>query len=203
MRIITGSARGVRLEAPAGLETRPTAEKVKEAVFSMIQFEIEGREVLDGFGGSGQMALEALSRGAVGATVLDTRKEAVEVIRRNAQKTKLYEKCIILQSDCLRYLRTAKKSGRRFDLVFLDPPYDSTLAQDALTLLAREDLVRENGKVIVESDREEPFTCPGFTLRRHAKYGRIRVSLLEKSGDAPSAPDPDREKEREEDAAYE
>lgn len=178
MRIITGSARGTRLETPAGLETRPTAEKVKEAVFSMIQFEIEGREVLDCFGGSGQMALEALSRGGARAVILDTRKEAVECIRRNAQKTKLYDQCVILQSDSLRYLRTAKKSGRRFDLVFLDPPYDSHLAEDALKILSEEDLVREGGTVIVESDRDEPFFCPGFTLRRHAKYGRIRVSLL-------------------------
>ena len=180
MRIITGSARGRRLETLEGLQTRPTAEKVKEAIFSMIQFDIEGREVLDAFGGSGQMALEALSRGAARATILDLRADAVNVIRRNAQKTKLYEKCVILNSDCKQFLRTASKSGRRFDIVFLDPPYDSSLMEETLALLAKEELVRENGIVICESDREEPFSCPGFTLRRHAKSGRIRVSLLVK-----------------------
>lgn len=123
MRIITGSARGARLEAPAGLETRPTAEKVKEAVFSMIQFEIEGREVLDGFGGSGQMALEALSRGAAGATVLDTRKEATEVIRATRRKrscTKNASFCkVIAFAICVRQRKAGDASTSFFSILLM------------------------------------------------------------------------------------
>lgn len=96
MRIITGTARGMRLETLEGTATRPTAEKVKEALFSMIQFDIEGRRVLDLFGGSGQLALEALSRGAASATIIDASRDAASLIIRNAQKTKLYDRTRII-----------------------------------------------------------------------------------------------------------
>ena len=177
MRIITGTARGTRLETPDGLETRPTAERVKEAIFSMLQFELEGREVLDAFGGSGQMALEALSRGAGKATILDQSADAVRVIRKNAQKTKLYEKTVILQSDARAFLRAA--AGRKFDIVFLDPPYQSDLTETLLKKLTEGDFLRANAVVICESDRPEPFEAEGLTLRRHAKYGRVYVTVLE------------------------
>lgn len=180
MRIITGSARGTRLDTLDGLETRPTGEKVKEAVFSMLQFELEGREVLDAFGGSGQLALEALSRGAARATILDKNADAVKIIRNNAQRAKLYEKCVILQSDAKAYLRTAASSGRKFDIVFLDPPYDSTLVQEMLDRLTASELLSDHAVIVCESDRPEPFEAEGLTLRRHAKYGRVHVTLLEK-----------------------
>ena len=95
MRIITGTARGTRLETLPGDATRPTAERVKEALFSMIQFDIEGRRVLDLFAGSGQLGLEALSRGAAKATFVDSNRDALNVIKRNAQKTKLYDRCVL------------------------------------------------------------------------------------------------------------
>ena len=120
MRIITGSARGTKLETLEGLETRPTTERVKEAVFSMIQFEIEGRRVLDLFGGSGQMGLEALSRGAQVCTFVDRNPQAVAVIKRNAQKTHLYEKCRVLNADWASFVRGLR--GEQFDVVILDPP---------------------------------------------------------------------------------
>ena len=109
MRIITGSARGARLETLDGNDTRPTAERVKEAVFSMIQFELEGRKVLDLFGGSGQMALEALSRGAAHATIVDSNPEAVKIIKINAKHTKLFEKTVVLGSDFRAYIRNMRR----------------------------------------------------------------------------------------------
>ena len=119
MRIITGKARGARLTTLAGEATRPTSEKVKEAIFSAIQFDIGDRTVLDLFGGSGQMALEALSRGASSAVIVDNSRAATEVIRNNAAKTKLLPDCRIVTADWKDYLRMAD-GKQRFSLVFLD-----------------------------------------------------------------------------------
>ena len=108
MRIITGTARGIKLTTLEGDTTRPTAERVKEAVFSMIQFEIEGRTVLDLFGGSGQLALEALSRGAAKATIIDASREAMNVIMDNAKKTRLFDRCRISCADYASFIRGAQ-----------------------------------------------------------------------------------------------
>ena len=178
MRIITGVARGMRLETLEGDEvTRPTAEKVKEAVFSAIQFDIEGRRVLDVFGGSGQMALEALSRGADFAVIGDVDKRATEIIKKNAQKTKLFDKTRILTTD-FRNLIKGLAGRERFDIVFLDPPYDSGLLKESLALLVRSDLLNPNAFVICESDNSEPVSCDGLVQRKFYKYGRVFVTIL-------------------------
>lgn len=186
MRIITGSARGARLETLEGLDTRPTAERVKEAVFSMIQFEIEGRKVLDLFGGSGQMALEALSRGAAHATIVDSNPEAVKIIKNNAKHTKLFEKTVVLASDFRAYIRGNKgKAG--FDIVFLDPPYDMNVLAEAATKLMEAGMINDNGLVICESDDAEPIEAEGYRVRRHARYGRIYITVLEKDNGSEDA----------------
>ena len=181
MRIITGSARGAKLETLDGLDTRPTAERVKEAVFSMIQFELEGRQVLDLFGGSGQMALEALSRGAAKATIVDSNPDAVRVIKANAQHTKLYDRTVVLNSDFRAYIR-GNKGKAQFDIVFLDPPYALNVLNEAVEKLTEADMVRQNGIVICESDDPTPVACDGYKQRRHARYGRIYITVLEKEG---------------------
>lgn len=179
MRIITGSARGVRLNTLEGEETRPTAERVKEAVFSMIQFEIEGRKVLDLFSGSGQMALEALSRGAQKAVMIDINPDAQKIIKENAQKAKLYDRSVVLGGDCKKFIKSF--SGKeQFDIIFVDPPYEYRMINDVLEYLVKFDVISPNGLVICEDDRSEPYHCQGLTLRRHAKYGRIYVTVLEK-----------------------
>ena len=135
MRIITGTARGVRLETLEGNDTtRPTGEKVKEAIFSMIQFEIEGRKVLDVFSGSGQLALEALSRGADNATMIEASKDAAAIIRRNAVKTKMISNSKVIVSDYKTALRGLE--GQKFQLVFMDPPYAASLFPIRLTELS-------------------------------------------------------------------
>lgn len=182
MRIITGSARGIKLVTLEGEETRPTAERVKEAIFSMIQFEIEGRRVLDLFAGSGQMSLEALSRGAAKATMIDINGDATKIIKTNAQKTKLYDKCVVLNGDCKKFIKGF--SGKeQFDIIFVDPPYERRMIPEILNYLTKFDVIAPNGLVICEDDREKPFEFDGLTLRRHAKYGRIYVTVLEKSND--------------------
>ncbi len=188
MRIITGKARGTKLETLDGLETRPTAERVKEALFSMIQFEIEGARVLDLFGGSGQLGLEALSRGAAGATFVDVNPQAVNIIKANAKKARLFDRCVVLGTDYKSFIRG--NSGRAcYDIVFLDPPYSENLVGDALERLLRAKMVSEGGIVICESDKPAPVAAAGMTLRRHNRYGKIYITVLDKEGEEKYAPE--------------
>ncbi|MBE6723699.1 MAG: 16S rRNA (guanine(966)-N(2))-methyltransferase RsmD [Ruminococcaceae bacterium] len=155
MRIITGSARGTRLVTAEGENTRPTSDKVKEAVFSMIQFDIEGRRVLDLFAGSGQMAFEALSRGAERAVLVDSSKEAVACIEENAKKTHLGGRCRIVGNTYTSYLRSA--AGREsFDLIFLDPPYNSGMLPKALKTIAAEGFAAPGSTLVCETDCDIP-----------------------------------------------
>ena len=128
MRIITGKAKGKKLFTLEGEATRPTSERIKGAIFSAIQFDIEGRRVLDLFAGSGQMGLEALSRGAVGATFIDSSREAMEIVKKNARATGFFDTSKFIVSDGANYLR--KAAGReKYDLVFIDPPYAMNLCK--------------------------------------------------------------------------
>ena len=183
MRIITGRARGVRLASLDGETTRPTAERVKEAVFSMLQFEIEDRQVLDLFGGSGQMALEAVSRGASHAVMADRSKEAVEIMKKNALKTKLAPDCEIFCADYTELLRTCR-GRRKFDLVFLDPPYAMGLLPKVLAMMLEYKILLPNCTVVCESAKAEDVfgkdeaLAARFEIRKEAKYGAAYVTLL-------------------------
>ena len=128
MRVITGTARGVPLKAPRGMDTRPTMDQVKEGIFSAIQFEVEGRTALDLFAGSGQLGIEALSRGAAHCTFVDKGREPVSVIRENLKKTRLEERAEVVQADYSSYLKTCR---RQFDLILLDPPYAEIFLETA------------------------------------------------------------------------
>ncbi|MDD6266028.1 MAG: 16S rRNA (guanine(966)-N(2))-methyltransferase RsmD [Clostridia bacterium] len=180
MRIITGSARGTRLLSLDGDATRPTSERVKEAVFSMIQFELEGRRVLDLFGGCGQLALEALSRGANSALICDSNAEAVKIIKENAKKTHLYEKCVILTADALRMIKNSKE---KFSLIFIDPPYASDLAVRALRMLAEQNMISDKGIVILETSQPIDEIPDSLKLRREARYSKTYITVLEKEAD--------------------
>lgn len=175
MRIITGTARGTKLMTLEGEATRPTSERTKESVFSMLQFDIEGRRVLDLFGGSGQMGLEALSRGAASATIVDSSPEAVKIIKTNAQKTKLFDKCVILTKDYKAYLKGTKE---KFDIIFLDPPYDSNMLSEAMRLILEQDMLNYMGVIVLESGKDDIPEYGELTLRRHYKSGRAYVTVL-------------------------
>ena len=139
MRIITGTARGIQLETLDGEATRPTAERVKEAIFSMIQFDLVDATVLDLFAGSGQMGLEALSRGAEKAHMIDKAAGAVNIIKKNAQKCRLFDRCRIVTSDYADFIRSA--NGKyKYDFIFLDPPYGSGMLESALEKIADTDI---------------------------------------------------------------
>lgn len=188
MRIITGKARGVRLEAPRDETTRPTAERTKEAIFSMLQFELEDRSVLDLFAGSGQMALEALSRGAAHAVLVDRDRAAAETIRRNTLKTRLAPDCEVLCAEYAEFLRGCH-GKRRFDLVFLDPPYAPKLLPEVLRQLVRSRCLSPHATVVCESGAvedvfgEDTDTAARFSVRRTARYGIASVTVLEYRGE--------------------
>ncbi len=154
MRIITGSAKGKKLVSLEGDATRPTSERIKEAIFSSIQFDVEGRRVLDLFAGSGQMGLEALSRGASKATFIDLSREAMDIVKQNAKTTGFFDQSHFLVSDWRNYIR--KASGReQFDLVFVDPPYAMECCADAAKYLAEKELIIPGAIVVLESGEEE------------------------------------------------
>ena len=182
MRIITGSARGTRLATLDGEATRHTAERVKEAVFSMIQFDLVDSWVLDLFAGSGQLGLEALSRGAEKAHFIDISSAATDIIRANAQKTHLYNRCRILTMDWARYLKSSK-GLYKFDFVFLDPPYSTGILRDALALLPECDLLRDNAWIIAEDESGDPFDGDAelkakYAVEKQNRYGRTYITVL-------------------------
>lgn len=182
MRIITGKARGTKLFSLEGLNTRPTSERTKEAVFSMIQTDIQDREVLDLFAGSAQMGLEALSRGASRAVFVDNSKQAVDIIKKNVVKTHFEGVSDVIVSGYSEYLRSAK--GRRwFDLVFLDPPYASNFLTDAIKQMVEYDLLNDGAIVVCESGddavvNDDPLINERFDIKKQAKYGIAYVSIL-------------------------
>ena len=182
MRIITGRAKGIRLDTLKGDNTRPTSERAKEAVFSMLQFDIEGREVLDLFAGSGQMGLEAVSRGAASATFVDKSKDATAIIAKNIEKTRLSDSCKLLCSDVTDYIR-AFHGRKKFDIVFIDPPYALRAVAPTLKALIEADMLKSTSLIVCESEEEDIFEkVPEireiFETLKIAKYGMAYIRLL-------------------------
>ena len=172
MRVITGSARGRRLAAPEGRDVRPTADKVKEALFSIIQFETQGRRVLDMFAGSGQLGIEALSRGAQRAVFIDSNKKAVEIIKKNIEITGFKDKSTLINGDAVLKI---KNTDEIFDIVFLDPPYNQGLLQTVLPIAAKK--TAAGGIVICESAEKEelPEKVGELELTKIYKYGKTWI----------------------------
>jgi len=186
MRIITGRARGARLKTPKGLLTRPTSDRVKESLFSILGGRVVGRRVLDLFAGTGSLGLEALSRGAASAVFVDRATE--HVLRENAEHTRLDETARILRGDVFSVLSRLAAEGAVFDLVFCDPPYHKGLWERALTALDASPVLSEGALVIVESgeDEKELPSLTRLSLMREERYGhttRVRIfEILEDEG---------------------
>ena len=173
LRIITGTAKGKKLITLEGEATRPTSDRIKEAVFSSIQFDLENRRVLDLFAGSGQLGLEALSRGAASAFFTDSAREAIEIVKKNAVTCGLADRCKYLVSDWRNYIR--KASGReKFDLVFIDPPYAMECCADALERLEKSGLLANGAIVVLESGTEviDASSFPNFECTKSTSYGK-------------------------------
>lgn len=184
MRIITGTARGVHLETLEGETTRPTAERVKEAIFSMIQFDLTDATVLDLFSGSGQMGLEALSRGAMKAHMVDKSAVAVNIIKKNAQKCRLFDRCRIVTGDYADFLRSA--NGKyKYDFIFLDPPYGSGMLENSLSIIADADILNDGAWIFCEDETPDifakaPALAQRFNVEKQNRYGRIYITVLSK-----------------------
>ncbi len=177
MRVISGSARGKHLGELAGMETRPTTDRVKEGLFNAIQFQVPGATVLDLFAGTGQLGIECLSRGAKRAVFIDQRREAVALIRKNLAMTRLQERGEVLLRESLSYLTSCRE---QFDLIFLDPPYDTDLLKNALGKIADIDILSKDGIIICESrlEKELPAQLSRLVRAKEYRYGKIKVTTF-------------------------
>ena len=180
MRVITGSARGVQLKTPEGMVTRPTSDRVKEAMFSIIHFEIPGAEVLDLFGGTGQLGIEALSRGAKNVVFVDAGEPACRLIRENLKRTKLEAQAKVVRSDYLAYLERAKA---QFDIILLDPPYAETFLENSLNKITEIDILRTGGIIVTERPlgKELPWEFSGYERSKDYKYGNTLLTIYRKA----------------------
>ena len=179
MRVITGKARGIQLKTPEGMLTRPTADRVKEALFSIINFDIPGAKVLDLFGGTGQLGIEALSRGAESAVFVDQREDACKIIRENLKRTKLEGQGRVVRSDYLDYLSRCRE---KFDIILLDPPYAEVFLENALNCIAEIDILETGGIIIAERPlgKELSYEFEGYTRSKDYKYGNTLLTLYRK-----------------------
>lgn len=177
MRVITGSARGMRLQTLEGQDVRPTTDKVKESIFNIVQFDIEGRNILDLFAGSGQMGIEALSRGAAHATFVDRNPKAIQVVEKNLAHTKLQGQATVRQEDAKSFLL---KTRETFDVAFLDPPYGKGIPEAVLPSLIPH--MSDYGIVVVETSSEEtlPEDVDTFVVSKTYRYGKIQLTLYRK-----------------------
>ena len=180
MRIIGGDARGRTIVAPAGAKTRPTQDYVRESLFNIIRWDVEDARVLDLFAGTGQLGIEALSRGAREAVFVDARRDACQVVRENLTKTHLAERAQVVQMDYLSYLGAGRG---RFDLVFLDPPYAEVFLENALKRISEIDILTDGGIIICERPVEKALAddFPGLTHWRDYKYGKTAVTIFRKA----------------------
>ena len=176
MRVITGAARGRKLKELPGMDTRPTTDKVKESMFNIVQFDIEGRRVLDLFAGTGQLGCEALSRGAAYVTFVDQSKEAVRVVKENAALIADPDNFEVLQRDAIGFVEA--RPGK-YGLVFLDPPYRTGLMEKALKAISAIDIVAEHGIIVCETglDEELPVLSEPYEMGREYRYGKIKLTL--------------------------
>lgn len=181
MRVITGKARGRKLTAPEGLEVRPTSEAAKEGIFSIIQFEVEQAVVLDLFAGSGQMGIEALSRGAKSCVFVDKSRESQKVIRENLANTGLMPGAKLAQMDALSYLNTITE---RFDIAIVDPPYQQGLIDRILPVLSGR--MNDTGIILCETENKEklPERAGEFKIYREYRYGKAKVTVYRKDSQA-------------------
>lgn len=182
MRVISGSARGLKLKAPKGLNTRPTADRIKESLFNIIANDLYDINFLDIFSGSGGIGIEALSRGAAQAVFIDSSKESVEVISENLKAARLYDKARIIKSDVFSAVSRLGGEKRKFDIIFMDPPYGKGLVEETINAVKKADILAENGFIIAEQASDEPdILIEPFNVFRVKNYNKIKMTFIEYS----------------------
>ncbi len=179
MRVISGKARGIQLKTPEGLRTRPTADRVKEALFSIIQFDVPGTRVLDLFGGTGQLGIEALSRGAKSAVFVDADEKACNLIKENLHRCKMDADGQVIRGDYLDYLTRCRQ---KFDIILLDPPYAEVFLENSLKKITEIDILESGGIIVAERPVGKELLCDfsGFSRSKDYKYGQTLLTLYRK-----------------------
>lgn len=179
MRVISGSARGRALHAVPGMDTRPTTDKVKESVFNILQFHVLDASMLDLFAGTGQMGIEALSRGAAHAVFVDHAAKAISTIKKNIAAARVHDRAQVIQAEYAEALE--RLHGQKFDIIFLDPPYGGEQLNSALKMLELFDILSVNGIIICESSVEDTVVCPdSYTVRKTYRYGTICLTAIQR-----------------------
>ena len=184
MRVVAGSVRGFNLIVPSGKNTRPTTNRIKETLFNILQWDIAGCRFLDLFSGSGGIAIEALSRGAKEAVMVEKDREAVRCIKQNVQHTKMDDRSRVMPMDVMQALRRLEQAGRPFDIIFMDPPYQLNAEKEVLTAIADSKIADEDTQIIIEAtlDREfseDELAC--FDVVRVKEYKTNKHIFLQKS----------------------
>lgn len=179
MRIITGIAKGRKIKAPEGLSTRPTADRVKESLFNIISKRIFEARVLDLFAGTGNLGLEAISRGAKMCTFVDSSKSSFKILKENIETLNFQNKCEAYNSDAFSALKQFGKRDIKFDLVFLDPPYSKGLVEKAVEEIYNQNLLSDGGIIVSEYDQNDniPERIGNIRIYRTEKYGRTKISF--------------------------
>jgi 16S rRNA (guanine966-N2)-methyltransferase len=185
MRVISGKARGTKLSSIESLSTRPTLDRVKESLFNIIQNNLRDAVVLDLFAGSGQLGIEALSRGADKAYLCDINRDAVKMIKQNLEKTKLKDKAVVINEDYKKALRTLN-TNEKFDIIFIDPPYKEDIAVDSIIDIIHESRLKENGIMIIETDEierdlREINKIENIKIIDQRKYGRASLIFIKEA----------------------
>lgn len=179
MRIISGCRRGHKLFEFEGRDVRPTTDRVKEAIFNLIQFYVPGAQVLDMYAGSGALSFEALSRGAEHATLIDADRRSIDLIRKNIDSLRFNDICTVINRSCFDYAKDCK-SG--FDIIFLDPPYNKGLIEPTLECIIDNDLLNEDGIIVLESDNTDfKSETDGLEIVKQKKYGRSYITIYRKN----------------------
>lgn len=182
MRVISGEAKGVKLKTPKGVGTRPTSDKVKESVFNIITSYIENSKVLDLFSGTGNLGIEAVSRGASYAYLIEKNRKRYNIIKENIDKTKLNDKIEIIIKDANFALKRFAESNNKFDIIFMDPPYLKNYIIPCLEIIVEGDLLHDDGIIIVEHDIKDkiPDQINNLVRFREKKYGSTMISFYRK-----------------------
>ncbi len=186
MRVISGKARGTKLDTLEGIATRPTLDRVKEALFNIVQFDLEGSNVLDLFAGSGSLGIEALSRGANFVAFCDNSYKAADIIKKNIKKVRFEDKSKLYISNFENALEKMKKDNLSFDIIFLDPPYKTDYIKESLELIEKFELMKKDAKIVLETDEKDRIITQienlEFDIYDVRKYGRVSLIFLKRKG---------------------
>ena len=181
MRVIGGKAKGRRLKVPKGHALRPTADRVKEALFNILPHDLSGKRILDLFAGTGNLSIEALSRGASEAILIDSSSESGKAIRENLQRLAFHDRAKLWIAPAFRSLRRLSRENERFDLIFVDPPYEKRWVGKTLEIIAETEVLQDSGIIVVEHSMREPVEA-GYgplVLQDRRRYGSTLLSFFE------------------------